>query len=154
MSSLREVNRNSSPEFKPIAAETELKLKATADDFTEFINEMLLAGEFSQGFLMNRLRPKFEEQTGKVFDVKHLGYKKLSKLVASCHVVYGDAEFNRIFPAGFVSEALSSKPPAATSAVKKIKSDSLEQFKVWLGQVVNSEECRKGYNISSIRLDF
>jgi hypothetical protein len=115
------VNQNPSSEFKPKAeTDPKLKQKASAEDFREFIYQMLLAGEFSQGFVLGRLRHKFEEQTGKVLDVKHLGHKKLSKLVASySHLLSVDnagTEFSQIFPAGFVSEVVPSNDNSNTTS--------------------------------------
>lgn len=78
------VNPNQSSKINT-KAETNPKLKpiASVEDFSHFLYQMLLAGQFSKGFMMSLLPQKFEEQTGKLLDVQHLGYSQLSKLVTS-----------------------------------------------------------------------
>jgi hypothetical protein len=158
------VNPNPTPKSKTNAeTDPELKQKASAEEFREFIHKMLLAGEFSQGFELGRLRPKFEEQTGKILDVKHLGYTKLSELVASySHLVSVDTAgtvFSLLFPKRPASSTEKKNPNRNPSPIvatgRKEKSGSLEKFKAWLGGVVNSKEyAENGYNISRVRMDF
>lgn len=173
------VNPNPNPKFK-INAETNPapKQKASSEEFAEFFYKLLSAGEFSQGFELGRLRPKFEEQTGKILDAKHLGYKKLSELVAAYnHFVSVDNSgtlFSRFSPQrpayatgkenpngspspiGATEKKNPNRSPSPIVATgRKEKSESLEKFKAWLVRVVNSKEyAENGYNISQIRLDF
>jgi hypothetical protein len=105
------------------------KRKASAEDLRKFIYHLLQAGEFTQGFLMARLPKRFEQHTGKILDVEHLGYKRVSELVAS----YSDLVSVRcvgpgpvrIFPSGFVNEPVPNLyPNSNTIEVNSINMDN------------------------------
>jgi hypothetical protein len=119
----RKLKSKHMPNFK---AHPKLKPKASAENFREFICHMLVVGEFSQGFLMSGLRQRFEQHTGKFLDVKHLGYKNMSELVAShSHLVSvgcaGPGPI-RIFPSDLVSDkVLNLNPNSNTIKETSIK---------------------------------
>lgn len=105
------------------------KRKASAEDFRKFMYHMLQAGEFSQGFLMARLPKRFEQDTGKFLDVEHLGYKRMSELVASYSDLVSVGCVGpgpvRIFPSGFVNEPVPNLyPNSNTIKVTSINMDS------------------------------
>jgi hypothetical protein len=57
------------------------KAKASMDDLKMWLSGEVVSGCFRDGIEISKVYEKFEADTGKVIDLNHLGYSKLSKLL-------------------------------------------------------------------------